>query len=115
MMSKMNMNSNPILLYYFMVLIAFLPIGCSNIKYLPEGENLYVRGEVEIETDTIPQQYIKPLEVSLEELLRPKPNTTILGLRPQLYLYNIAGEPKSDRGFRNWLRNKVGQAPCAAK
>ena len=111
MMSKMNMNSNPILLYYFMVLIAFLPIGCSNIKYLPEGENLYVRGEVEIETDTIPQQYIKPLEVSLEELLRPKPNTTILGLRPQLYLYNIAGEPKSDRGFRNWLRNKVGQAP----
>src|SRR5690606_25923282 len=40
-----------------------------------------------------------------------KPNTTILGMRPQLYLYNIAGEPKSDRGFRNWLKNKVGQPP----
>src|SRR5690606_40744471 len=71
-------------------------ISCSNLKYLPEGEQLYVKGEVEIETDTIPERYIEPLSDNLEELLRPKPNTTILGMRPQLYLYNIAGEPKSD-------------------
>src|SRR5690606_28220164 len=51
------------------------------------------------------------LSDNLEELLRPKPNTTILGMRPQLYMYNIAGEPESDRGFRNWLKNKVGQPP----
>src|SRR5690606_24052148 len=56
-------------------------IGCSNLKYLPEGEQLYVKGEVEIETDTIPVRYIEPLSTSLEELLRPKPNTTILGMR----------------------------------
>lgn len=86
-------------------------MSCSNLKYLPEGEQLYVKGEVEIETDTIPKQYIEPLSNSLEELLRPKPNTTILGMRPQLYMYNIAGEPESDRGFRNWLKNKVGQPP----
>src|SRR5690606_12629681 len=94
-----------------MVVAALFFIGCSNIKYLPEGENLYVKGEVEIDTDTIPDQYIAPLTTNLEDLLRPKPNTTILGMRPQLYLYNIAGEPQSDRGFRNWLKNKVGQAP----
>src|SRR3546814_3262616 len=85
--------------------------SCSNLKYLPEDEQLYVKGEVEIETDTIPERYIEPLSSNLEELLRPKPNTTILGMRPQLYLYNIAGEPKTDRGFRNWLKNKVGQPP----
>ncbi len=85
--------------------------SCSSVKHLPEGEHLYVKGEVEIDTDTIPEQYIGPLTENLESLLRPKPNTTILGMRPQLYLYNLAGEPKSDRGFRNWLRNKVGQAP----
>lgn len=85
--------------------------SCSNLKYLPEGEQLYVKGNVEIDTDTIPERYIEPLSESLEELLRPKPNTTVLGMRPQLYLYNIAGEPKSDRGFRNWLKNKVGQPP----
>ncbi|MGK6350955.1 BamA/TamA family outer membrane protein [Parapedobacter sp. DT-150] len=85
--------------------------SCSNIKYLPEGENLYVKGKVTIDSDTIPERYIKPMSDNLEELLRPKPNTTILGMRPQLYLYNIAGEPKSDRGFKNWLKNKVGQPP----
>ncbi|SKB33354.1 Outer membrane protein assembly factor BamA [Parapedobacter luteus] len=85
--------------------------SCSNLKYLPEGEHLYVKGEVEINSDTIPERYIGPLSEGLEALLRPKPNTTILGMRPQLYLYNIAGEPKSDRGFRNWLKNKVGQPP----
>src|SRR5690606_8434519 len=73
--------------------------SCSNLKYLPEDEQLYVKGEVEIKTDTIPERYIEPLSDNLEELLRPKPNTTILGMRPQLYLYNIAGEPKTDRGF----------------
>ncbi|MGV3761087.1 hypothetical protein, partial [Parapedobacter sp.] len=58
--------------------------SCSNLKYLPEGEQLYVKGEVNIETDTIPERYIEPLSNNLEELLRPEPNTTILGMRPQL-------------------------------
>lgn len=85
--------------------------SCSNIKYLPEDEYLYVKGEVKIETDTIPKQFVAPLESTLEDLLRPQPNTTILGLRPQLYIYNLAGEPKKDSGIRHWLRNTVGQEP----
>lgn len=93
-----------------MMLIGSLT-GCSNLKYLPEGEHLYVNGEVEIESDTIPEQYIEPMSSGLEELLRPEPNSTILGMRPRLYLYNIAGEPKTDHGFRNWLKNKAGQPP----
>lgn len=85
--------------------------SCSNIKYLPEGENLYVKGKVEIDTDTIPERYIEPLSTNLEELLRPKPNKKLLGMRPQLYIYNIAGEPKKDKGLRHWLRTKVGEPP----
>ena len=104
------MNKIGIRFSYLLVAALFF-VGCSNIKYLQEGEDLYVKGEVEIESDTIPEQYIAPLTTSLEELLRPTPNTTILGMRPQLYLYNIAGEPKSDHGFRNWLKNKAGQPP----
>src|SRR5690606_37145567 len=32
-------------------------------------------------------------------------------LRPKLWFYNIAGEPKKDKGFRYWLRNKFGEEP----
>lgn len=97
---------------YLACMTLVLGLGaCSNIKYLPEGEHLYVKGQVEIESDTIPEQFIKPLAASLEELLRPEPNTTILGLRPQLYAYNIAGEPRSARGLRSWLKYTVGEEP----
>src|SRR5690606_10243526 len=62
-------------------------------------------------SDTIPDKFVKPLTESLEELLRPEPNMTILGMRPRLFAYNIAGEPKSDRGLRSWLKNTVGEEP----
>jgi len=85
--------------------------SCSNTKYLAEGELLYVGGSVKIEGKDIPKSERKNLKKELEDLLRPKPNKKILGLRPKLYLYNIAGEPKKEKGFRYWLRYKVGEPP----
>lgn len=85
--------------------------GCSNLKYLPEGDALYVGGSVKVEDTTMSKKERKNLENELEPLLRPKPNSSILGLRPKLYFYNLAGEPKKEKGVRYWLRNKVGQPP----
>ena len=72
---------------------------------------LYVGGEVKVKDTIMSRKQRKALEKELEPLLRPKPNSKILGLRPKLWIYNIAGEPKKDRGFRYWLRNKVGEPP----
>lgn len=85
--------------------------GCSNLKYLEEGEALYVGGKVKVEDSLLSRKERKNLEKELEPLLRPLPNKKFLGLRPKLYFYNIAGEPKKDKGFRYWLRNKVGEPP----
>lgn len=95
----------------YLVVVTSLLASCSNIKYLPQDEHLYVKGEVEIDTDTIPERYIKPLTDGLEEMLRPRPNKTFLGTRPQLYLYNIAGEPKSEKGLKGWMKYKLGEPP----
>lgn len=105
------MDSKRLIHYIYGIAAVCCLAACSNVKYLPEGESLYIKGEVDIDTDTIPAEYIEPLETHLEEMLRPKPNKTILGMRPQLYIYNIAGEPKGDRGLRAWMKNKVGEAP----
>lgn len=91
-----------------MLLLAY---GCSNTKYLPDGDMLYVGGDVEVKDTTMSRKQRKVLENELKPLLRPKPNSKILGLRPKLWIYNIAGEPKKDRGFRHWLRTKVGEPP----
>lgn len=85
--------------------------SCSNTKYLPEGELLYVGGTVKVEDSLIKKRERKALQKDLKTLLRPKPNKAILGLRPKLLIYNLAGEPKKEKGIRHWLRTKVGEAP----
>nr|WP_233173308.1 BamA/TamA family outer membrane protein [Flavobacterium sp. ASV13] len=94
---------------YFIALSLFFVFGCSNTKYLPEGDLLYTGGSVTVKDSVIKKKERKALEKELEDLLRPKPNKQILGLRPKLWIYNIAGEPKKKKGIRYWLRNKVGE------
>lgn len=103
------MNNKHLLYYLFGILL--FTTSCSNTKYLKEGELLYVGGSVKVEGKEIPRKERKALKKELEDLLRPKPNSSILGLRPKLYFYNIAGTPKKDKGFRHWLKYKVGEAP----
>lgn len=99
-------------LYYFLFLIVLLITwSCSNIRYLPEGELLYVGGKVKVIDSTISKKERKALEKEIKGLLRPKPNSKFLGLRAKLYFYNLAGEPKKEKGLRYWLRNKVGEPP----
>lgn len=95
----------------FLVLALFFVMSCSNTKYLPDGELLYVGGDVKIQDKETSRKERKILTKQLEGMLRPKPNSNILGLRPKLYIYNIAGEPKKPKGIRYWLRNKVGEPP----
>ncbi|KAF2331962.1 translocation and assembly module lipoprotein TamL [Flavobacterium daemonense] len=96
---------------YFILLSLFFVFGCSNTKYLPEGDLLYTGASVKVKDSIIKKKDRKALENQLEGLLRPKPNKQFLGLRPKLWIYNIAGQPKKDKGFRYWLRTKVGEEP----
>ncbi|MCV9926588.1 BamA/TamA family outer membrane protein [Flavobacterium sp. LS1R49] len=95
----------------FIVLSLFFTFGCSNTKYLPKGELLYTGGSVKVEDSILKKKERKNLEAELEALLRPRPNKQFLGLRPKLWIYNVAGVPKKNKGIRNWLRTKVGEAP----
>ncbi len=91
--------------------LAFLIFSCSNTKFLKEDEMLYTGAEIEIDNDTISRKEKKELKSKLEENLTPKPNSTFLGLRPKLYFYNITKEPEKDKGFRYWMKYKLGEKP----
>src|SRR5690606_35357098 len=97
--------------YFLSCLIVIFLYGCGNVKYLNEGEQLYVGGEVDVEGEDISRNETKTLEENMEGLLRPKPNTSILGLRPQLWFYNIAGGEEASSGFSRWIRDNLGQPP----
>lgn len=102
------MNKNHLLYFLFLVLFA---ASCSNIKFLPEGELLYIGATVKVEGKEISNKEKKALKTALKSTLRPKPNSSFLGLRPKLFIYNLAGTPKKEKGWRYWLKTKVGEPP----
>lgn len=107
MKSRLNLYCK----YLFASGLTAATLSCSNTKYLKQGQMLYTGGEVKIENDSLSKKEKKELKAALEENLVPKPNSTLLGLRPKLYFYNIAKEPKKDKGFNYWLKYKVGEKP----
>jgi len=111
-MNMMIKNPYKSFIYVFILLWAASYMqSCSNAKYVPEGDYLYMDGQVKIDSDTIPEQYIKPLTDELESLLRPKPNSQFLGMMPRVYLYNIIDTPKKENSIKGWLKYKVGSEP----
>jgi outer membrane protein insertion porin family len=95
----------------YIILFTFLATSCSNTKYLPEGELLYVGGKVIVKNDSISKKERKSLESNLQDLIRPIPNQKILGLRPKLTIHNWAGKVTKEKGFWFWLKYKVGEPP----
>lgn len=88
-----------------------LTLSCSSTKFLKDGELLYTGADVEVKSDTLSKKEKKNLASALESQLTPKPNSSILGLRPKLYIYNITKEPKKKKGLGYWLKYKVGEEP----
>ncbi|TKC03643.1 translocation and assembly module lipoprotein TamL [Pedobacter frigoris] len=97
------------LLFFFSSLIF---IGCSSTRGLKPGQILYTGADVKINPDSsgrIDDQ--KSVKSALEERTRPRPNKSILGFKYKLFFYNLAGEPKKNKGIKHWLRTKMGEPP----
>ncbi|MCM4156855.1 BamA/TamA family outer membrane protein [Gramella sp. AN32] len=83
--------------------------SCSVEKFIPEDEYLYTGADISIESDTIIKDKTE-LKTELESVLRPKPNTKILGMQPGLYFHYKAQKEKP--GFINkFLNKKLGEEP----
>jgi len=96
---------------YILIFICMLLSACSGTRHLPKGEKLYTGAEIKlVSKDKSSAGINKGLIKNLaKESVRPLPNSSYFGMRPQLMLYMSAGEnPKSK--FKKWLR-KIGQAP----
>ena len=94
-----------------LLLPLMLAAACNVTKHLPPGETLYAGAKVTVEGPN--KKLSKVLKSDLAALIRPKPNTSILGIRYKLYFYYVAGEPKG-KGLRKFIRNTLGEPPVLA-
>ena len=95
------------------ILIPALLMGalqsCSIKKYIPQDQLLYTKGNLEIESDSTVKD-LSTINKELEELLRPEPNTKILGIYLGLWAHFKAQKEKP--GFINrFLNKKIGEEP----
>ena len=95
--------------------ILFICAACNESKHLGDGLPLYSRNVVKIHSSApLSRHKVKAMQSELNELLRPRLNSKILGFRYKLWIYNLAGQPKKNKGLRHWLKYKVGEAPVLA-
>ncbi|MBC7937645.1 MAG: BamA/TamA family outer membrane protein [Rhizobacter sp.] len=96
-------------LLYIFGLIFFS--ACSVQKYLPEGERLYKGAEIKLTKDAGVKQRTKPLKSLMKSAISPKPNKFFLGQPWKVWWWYKIGEPKREKGFKAFLRNKLGEPP----
>lgn len=99
--------------YFFLSAIVLILSGCTAMKYVPENQVLYTGADLKI----IPTGRVgakKRIEELMDQNVSPKPNGSILGMRPALWFYYVAGNPKK-KGLRSFVKNKLGQAPVYMK
>ncbi|MGV9004310.1 translocation and assembly module lipoprotein TamL [Flavobacterium sp.] len=97
--------------FYLLFIFSLLISSCTGLKAVPEGDLLYTGAKVKIDDKEISKREKNAIESEIKELLVPKPNKSILGLRPSLFFYNLAGDVNKEKGFRHWLKYKLGKEP----
>jgi outer membrane protein assembly factor BamA len=84
--------------------------SCNNTRYLPKNESLYIGAKINVKAPELKKRQRKAIKTELAALTRPKPNSSILGLRPKLWLWNIGGNPKKKFSIRRIIKN-MGEPP----
>ena len=98
---------------FFVYSICFLLFAssCHVGKYLPAGEKLYRGATVIVQKHKDVKASVKSLRKQLQLSVRPKPNKFILGMPYKVWWWYAIGEPKRPKGFKAFLRDKLGEPP----
>lgn len=92
----------------YILFIGLFLSACSTTKYLQPGEKLYTGASVKVEDKDIKKSDAKAISSEMKALVRPKPNSSLLGMRIKLWLYY---KTKARKGFIQKFFSKYGEPP----
>jgi outer membrane protein insertion porin family len=108
-MQRKRRNDRGVVTTSLLLMIGYIMASCTAMKFVPDNQVLYTKSEVKL----VPAGKVKAKK-KIKELLytniNPKPNGSLLGMRPALWLYYKMGNPKK-KGIKSFIKNKMGQAP----
>jgi outer membrane protein assembly factor BamA len=85
-------------------------VSCTGTSHLAGDERLAKNGKVKI-VQIDRTQELSNLRYELSKMATVNQNGKFLWMRPGLSLYNVVKEPNKDKGFKYWLKYKVGSPP----
>jgi outer membrane protein insertion porin family len=95
---------------YILLLIIFIT-SCNVRKMLPPGEKLYNGASITVQKEDGVKASSRSLRKQLQGISVPKKNKMILGVPYKVWWWYKIGEPKQQKGFKYWLRNRLGEEP----
>ncbi|MBA3829651.1 MAG: BamA/TamA family outer membrane protein [Taibaiella sp.] len=95
---------------YILLVGAVLMASCSNTKHLPAGDSLFTGGKINLKDKTVGKRTRKVLVEDMENAVRPRPNSSFLGIPFKLTLYNLGGSTTKKKGVKAWF-HKIGEPP----
>jgi len=88
-------------------------VSCRGTRHLPGNEKLYIGATATVQgPSSLTARQKKSLKNSLEDLAKPEANSSILGMRPKLGIYNLFRNAK--KGIFKNIRDKYGEPPVLA-
>ncbi len=98
--------------YFFLyVMLVLLVSSCSVRRFLPAGEKLYRGPSFLVSKNPETKNTTGQLKDMLMLAARPRPNKFLLGQPYKVWLWYVIGQPKREKGFRAFLRNKIAEPP----
>ncbi len=92
-------------------LLLLIISGCTGLRKIGDGDFLYTGSHIRFDSIDGNIQNRSAVESELYNLIELKPNTKLLWMRPFLSLHNSIPTPKEDKGFKHWLKYKLGEKP----
>jgi outer membrane protein insertion porin family len=108
---KRNRNLNAFVKIPVYVAACFVVgvVSCRVKRFIPEGELLYTGSKIDLTAET-KVQHLSEIEAELETVMRPEPNSKILGIRLGLLAHYKAQRERPGLYYR-FLNKKIGQEP----
>ena len=108
--TTINYSYTPI----FIFLVAIIFSACSATKHLPANDALYKGAEIKLDKIADSNKiHTRQLKSELNELLRPEPNATVLGMPLEVMMHNFFYTEKK-KGLTAWLQRILGEPPVLA-
>ncbi len=103
---------NTLIKYIFLAVVLSGLMSCTANKFLPEGKKYYDGASVDWNSKAdISSKDKRATLQEVQSVIRPDPNVKFLGMRPKAWFFHIAGDVEKEKGFKHWLKYKIGGKP----